>query len=142
MGQKVRPYVLRLGLNQSWQSNYFPVKKNQAYLLQQDKLIEQYIKCFTVYRNKKSFHLYLILIQKYNRQRQDWLRKMCFCCACIYSQRTLHTFFSIAHTFEQIYFHIHFHIITALNRKHLLWLSEFGGTRRIGGIFYVSKLQT
>ncbi|WP_172575192.1 30S ribosomal protein S3 [endosymbiont GvMRE of Glomus versiforme] len=36
-------YVLRLGLNQPWQSNYFPVKGKEAYLLQQDWLIRKYL---------------------------------------------------------------------------------------------------
>ncbi|RHZ35963.1 30S ribosomal protein S3 [endosymbiont GvMRE of Glomus versiforme] len=43
MGQKASAYALRLGLNQPWQSNYFPVKKKQAYLLQQDWLIRKYL---------------------------------------------------------------------------------------------------
>lgn len=44
MGQKVSSYALRLGLNQTWQSNYFPAKKKeQACWLQQDKLIRDYL---------------------------------------------------------------------------------------------------
>lgn len=43
MGQKVSPYILRLGLNQPWQSNYFPDKKEQANWLKQDKLIRDYL---------------------------------------------------------------------------------------------------
>ncbi|KLL03381.1 MAG: 30S ribosomal protein S3 [Mycoplasmataceae bacterium CE_OT135] len=43
MGQKVSAYVLRLGLNQRWQSNYFPDKKEQSNWLRQDKLIRDYL---------------------------------------------------------------------------------------------------
>jgi small subunit ribosomal protein S3 len=43
VGQKASPYALRLGLNQPWQSNYFPPKKEQANWLQQDGLIRDYL---------------------------------------------------------------------------------------------------
>ena len=43
MGQKVSSYVLRLGINQDWQSRYFPDKEEQANWLQQDWLIRDYL---------------------------------------------------------------------------------------------------
>jgi len=43
VGQKINAYALRLGINQTWQSYYFPPKKEWANWLHQDKLIRDYL---------------------------------------------------------------------------------------------------
>ncbi|TSC66244.1 MAG: small subunit ribosomal protein S3 [Candidatus Berkelbacteria bacterium Gr01-1014_85] len=43
MGQKVNPFVMRLGINKNWQSNWFPPKGNFAAYLLVDQKIRQAI---------------------------------------------------------------------------------------------------
>jgi len=43
MGQKSNPYLLRLGINQVWNSNYLAPKKEQVKWLKQDKTIRNYL---------------------------------------------------------------------------------------------------